>query len=114
MSKEAVAEYFKKLVNDEDFANKIFEAGDNNEAKIKIIREYGMEFTKEEFFDFTEEYKEHYVSGIGELSDDDLEDINGGAIIGGTWHGIILFGIPFGKVAKNGKKFKLFDPKDSK
>jgi len=75
MSKESAAAYLEKLAADADFKKKI-ESAPDNEARLNMVKEAGYDFTKDELREVIQE-----KSGK-KLSDAELEQVSGGAIVG--------------------------------
>lgn len=82
MTIQAVEQYFDLLTKNEEFAQKIIDSGENKETKLKIIKDYGMNFTKDEFEVVAKEYAKNYVNENGELTEEGLESVSGGLVFG--------------------------------
>lgn len=72
---ESVIRFYKSLVKDKDFRNKLANVS-NPEEYRKIIQDAGYEFTQEEFETSTAQILEQ--NGIDELSEEELEFVFGG------------------------------------
>ena len=73
MSKESAIEFLERVDRDEEFKKEIAAAKDD-EARWEIVKGAGFDFTKEDLRDAIQE-----KTG-GELSDDELAHVTGGAI----------------------------------
>lgn len=70
---ESAREFWKKVNEDKEF-QKRFETANDNEERVKMIRDGGYEFTKEEMKQAVQE-----VTGR-ELTDEELDNVSGGMI----------------------------------
>jgi len=73
MSVESAKEFYKRIKEDEEFAKKISDTQDNEE-RAKMVKEAGYDFTLEELNGVIQE-----ETGK-KLSDEELENIAGGAV----------------------------------
>lgn len=88
MSVENVKKYFERLTMDEEFVTKIMDTGEDKIAKMQVIKDYGMDFTKEEFIEFLNESRRVLeenntdVNSLAENLDESiLEQVSGGGIL---------------------------------
>lgn len=89
MTKAAVTQYFDLLVKDDIFAQKIIDTGEDREAKLQVIKDHGLDFTKEEFIETCKEQAELIYKEDGELTDEGLEMVSGGGFFGAILGGAI-------------------------
>ena len=73
MSVESAKEFYKRLKEDEEFTKKISDAQDNEE-RAKMVKDEGYDFTLEELNGVIQE-----ETGK-KLSDEELENVAGGAV----------------------------------
>ena len=78
MSLESAKAYLKKVKEDEAFRKKVSEA-ENDEDRMKIVGKAGFKFTKAEIRQAVQEQTGK------KLSEKDLENVAGGAIVGGIF-----------------------------
>ncbi len=70
MSIESARLFMERMKKDEEFRNRVI-AGEDNEARLKLVKSEGFDFTKDEF-----------LAVHGELSDAELEKVGGGVTPG--------------------------------
>jgi hypothetical protein len=88
MSVENVKKYFELLTIDEELVAKMMNAGEDKTAKMQIIKDYGMDFTREEFMEYVNESKRTFEESnqdidslIENLDEKMLEQVVGGGIL---------------------------------
>lgn len=89
MTTAAVKQYFEMLARDDKFVKKIAATGDDKAAKLQLIKEHGLEFTKEEFEEAARECTALLFKEDGELTDKGLEAVSGGGF-GGAFGGLLI------------------------
>jgi len=105
MSVDDVKKYVELLATDEEFAQAIIATGADKTAKMNVIRQKGLDFTKDEFRQAAKGYQQ--TAGGSDcdskckLDDEQLDDVAAagrfgqlfGAITGGVFGGILGIGI---------------------
>ena len=86
MSVESAKEFYKRLKEDEEFAKKINDTQDNEE-RVKLVKDEGYDFTLEELNGVI-----HEETGK-KLSDEELENIAGGIVGTATVIGAAVTGV---------------------
>ncbi len=75
MSIESARLFMERMKKDEEFRNRVI-AGEDNEARLTLVKSEGFDFTKDEL-----------LAVHGELSDAELDEVAGGQSYAQGWKG---------------------------